>query len=464
MHRYRGGSMRNSRPMRNSFYELGVRTSAVELQGDEPPRELPVYLRSGTMASNEPSSHQSDEGYNGLRSQGIRHSLHWTHESQARPLSLETNTASPAFSPPQSATSPLSMTTADASSPVSQQTCTPTNTMSPNGIHAAHCYMTPDMSKSHTPELPSISPIQFYNGQQMDHALSHYSYGNRQIGSPTAPVSSNGQQTGAAMYQNNVINDSISPSASVRNGSSTQHAVDSDVPSHNLFTNANIPEPHHYMRNDGGAFPIQHPQVSRQHLLYNMNAAYSRYNFEGHSRGLPGHTYMPALQQYGDPLENFESILGPLDYEDPPSYSPTGHYMPPLPVIAQASNVVVDGSQQPHILPSNPMRQHSRARHDVPSMACDDCGEVFTGTYAKGNRTRHYKLKHMLLEQSSCRECGVLFNRADACKNHEWKKHRIPGTKSVKRKKKEKKEKKEKRIYMPPMDDVEDLMDIGDAY
>lgn len=62
-----------------------------------------------------------------------------------------------------------------------------------------------------------------------------------------------------------------------------------------------------------------------------------------------------------------------------------------------------------------------------PPAMCDHCNKVFTGKYGKGNLTRHIRQIHESLMGGAihlCRICMKTYNRADALRKHQWKKHR----------------------------------------
>jgi hypothetical protein len=56
--------------------------------------------------------------------------------------------------------------------------------------------------------------------------------------------------------------------------------------------------------------------------------------------------------------------------------------------------------------------------------------------YGKGNLARHVRDKHSLVKSmigKICRVCNKVYNRADARKKHEWKRHRLDDAKPNKR-------------------------------
>lgn len=69
------------------------------------------------------------------------------------------------------------------------------------------------------------------------------------------------------------------------------------------------------------------------------------------------------------------------------------------------------------------------ARSDSSDM-CGQCGTRFTGKYRKGNLRRHMANSCPNSADDSkkdkrCRECKTSFQRGDAKRKHEWRKHRI---------------------------------------
>lgn len=92
-----------------------------------------------------------------------------------------------------------------------------------------------------------------------------------------------------------------------------------------------------------------------------------------------------------------------------------------------------------------------------PREKCQICTKEFTGRsvilvqlfhpfnyliavsrYGKGNLSRHIREKHDLVQPLTgkvCRVCDQVYNRADAKRKHEWKKHRLPDARPNKRRK-----------------------------
>ncbi|KAH7414271.1 hypothetical protein DE146DRAFT_29044 [Phaeosphaeria sp. MPI-PUGE-AT-0046c] len=73
-----------------------------------------------------------------------------------------------------------------------------------------------------------------------------------------------------------------------------------------------------------------------------------------------------------------------------------------------------------------------------PREKCHICDKEFTGRYGRGNLSRHVREKHDLVQPMTgkvCRVCDQVYNRADAKRKHEWKKHRLPDARPNKRRK-----------------------------
>ena len=71
-----------------------------------------------------------------------------------------------------------------------------------------------------------------------------------------------------------------------------------------------------------------------------------------------------------------------------------------------------------------------------PPSVCHQCGKVFTGKYGTGNCKRHVQQSHgSILDRVThmCKVCMKTYNRADALRKHQWKKHRLEGSRPSKR-------------------------------
>ncbi|KAH6615303.1 hypothetical protein C7974DRAFT_380156 [Boeremia exigua] len=67
---------------------------------------------------------------------------------------------------------------------------------------------------------------------------------------------------------------------------------------------------------------------------------------------------------------------------------------------------------------------------------CQHCGKIFTGKYGSGNCKRHVQQTHASIFDRAihmCKMCMKTYNRADALRKHQWKKHRMADAKPNKR-------------------------------
>ena len=77
----------------------------------------------------------------------------------------------------------------------------------------------------------------------------------------------------------------------------------------------------------------------------------------------------------------------------------------------------------------NPQQQY-------PPAVCQQCGKIFTGKYGPGNCKRHVQQTHgSMLDRAihMCKVCMKMYNRADALRKHQWKKHRLEEARPNKR-------------------------------
>ncbi|KAF2632220.1 hypothetical protein BU25DRAFT_445323 [Macroventuria anomochaeta] len=73
-----------------------------------------------------------------------------------------------------------------------------------------------------------------------------------------------------------------------------------------------------------------------------------------------------------------------------------------------------------------------------PPATCQHCGKSYTGKFAKGNLKRHVQQIHQSFMDRAihlCRICMKTYNRADALRKHQWKKHRQEDARPNKRRK-----------------------------
>ncbi|KAJ4985705.1 hypothetical protein SVAN01_08792 [Stagonosporopsis vannaccii] len=67
---------------------------------------------------------------------------------------------------------------------------------------------------------------------------------------------------------------------------------------------------------------------------------------------------------------------------------------------------------------------------------CQQCGKVFTGKFGPGNCKRHVQQIHASIFDRAihmCKMCMKTYNRADALRKHQWKKHRLEDARPNKR-------------------------------
>ena len=104
-----------------------------------------------------------------------------------------------------------------------------------------------------------------------------------------------------------------------------------------------------------------------------------------------------------------------------------------------------------HTSPTRPRRErqpmafaedrdgHKARPHSLDVLICDICEVSFSGIFKRGNLNRHNRNTHastpnIVPPNRICRRCGLIFQRTDARKKHEWKQHRIIDSKPEKRK------------------------------
>ena len=76
---------------------------------------------------------------------------------------------------------------------------------------------------------------------------------------------------------------------------------------------------------------------------------------------------------------------------------------------------------------------HTSAKSQGDVTTCVHCGAQFSGRYRRGNCSRHVRQQHsgksaQLSSDCICRVCKKRFNRQDARRKHEWKKHQLQDT------------------------------------
>ncbi|KAF1911769.1 hypothetical protein BDU57DRAFT_551821 [Ampelomyces quisqualis] len=144
---------------------------------------------------------------------------------------------------------------------------------------------------------------------------------------------------------------------------------------------------------------------------------------------LSGTIHDTSVFQYLDTVEKNEKHPDTYDHEEP---NTAGE----LDFCATMNLQEEDASQ--HVSDSEYTRPRAVKRY--PKESCKLCGLLFTGRYGKGNLARHIREKHGLVNSmigKVCRVCKTVYNRADAKRKHEWKKHRLQDVKPNKRRKKQ---------------------------
>lgn len=71
-----------------------------------------------------------------------------------------------------------------------------------------------------------------------------------------------------------------------------------------------------------------------------------------------------------------------------------------------------------------------------PPAVCQQCGKIFTGKFGPGNCKRHVQQIHASIFDKAihmCKVCFKTYNRADALRKHQWKKHRLEDARPNKR-------------------------------
>ncbi|KAF2820445.1 hypothetical protein CC86DRAFT_412313 [Ophiobolus disseminans] len=115
---------------------------------------------------------------------------------------------------------------------------------------------------------------------------------------------------------------------------------------------------------------------------------------------------------------------------DQSAYNPYEHS--PSPSVADSTRPCTVSSEA--IGSTRSRARYARRQSQGNITRCDHCGAQFTGRYGQGNCSRHVRQQHsqksaQLASACVCRACQKPFARQDARRKHEWKKHRLPGTK-----------------------------------
>ena len=156
------------------------------------------------------------------------------------------------------------------------------------------------------------------------------------------------------------------------------------------------------------------------------------------------------------PNNDHQSSLGGFGYESPsmhvsspsPLQGRSHQVMPQQNMKTPVASVCAGGTSQNGVEPtliapvmhglvaavvdlgyvSSPTRTSAQLSLAPSAIQCLYCEQTFTGVWNIGNRERHVRLKHRSPEEGNqdltCQLCGRNYQRKDAKKKHEWKKHR----------------------------------------
>lgn len=180
-----------------------------------------------------------------------------------------------------------------------------------------------------------------------------------------------------------------------------------------------------------------HSTSSTSSMHYSMGTGYSPYPV----RNLPrpqsprGHLLTPVSllnSSACSPVQPDADAMSPNSSSyDQPLYS--------LGRIYNAAGSVIAWNADDLVLPSLPAPNtalETGLPQVYPTVLCEHCGIEFKGKYGNGNLKRHLRERHSLLgtmKSKACRCCGQTYNRSDARRRHEWKKHRLSDARPNKR-------------------------------
>ncbi|KAJ8116230.1 hypothetical protein OPT61_g2305 [Boeremia exigua] len=106
------------------------------------------------------------------------------------------------------------------------------------------------------------------------------------------------------------------------------------------------------------------------------------------------------------------------------------------PMFPQSSSTFPDVPPAYTPIVPDPQPPTPNTQHRYPPEICQHCGKVFTGKYGPGNCKRHVQHTHTSAFDRAihiCRVCMKTYNRADALRKHQWKKHRLEDARPNKR-------------------------------
>ncbi|KAF2034871.1 hypothetical protein EK21DRAFT_84991 [Setomelanomma holmii] len=164
------------------------------------------------------------------------------------------------------------------------------------------------------------------------------------------------------------------------------------------------------------------------HPGYEHQASSTRASTDGSSVWTCAGTTDPAATDTSfnpNPLDDSVVTLRPPDDETSSAFVVVNHQdgnMQPLETISQMS---AEGFLliPPQTSPTLSAISLTPSHVDQP-LACQDCGNEFSGEYRRGNLQRHMRLKHSLQERlCPCEVCGKVFQRQDARLKHYRNRH-----------------------------------------
>ncbi len=130
-------------------------------------------------------------------------------------------------------------------------------------------------------------------------------------------------------------------------------------------------------------------------------------------------------------------------YQSPPSQTPSCFEKQSQMVkdqllfeFPQSSHTSVDAPPAYSTVNLDPPLPTTNTQRRYPPAICQQCGKVFTGKFGPGNRKRHVQHTHASIFERAihaCKVCMKTYNRADALRKHQWKKHRMEEVRPIKR-------------------------------
>ncbi|EAT85371.1 hypothetical protein SNOG_06720 [Parastagonospora nodorum SN15] len=154
--------------------------------------------------------------------------------------------------------------------------------------------------------------------------------------------------------------------------------------------------------------------------------------------------YKTDTQEIDPPAYSFRDFLQPFNLTDTCAVPQSSDHSEKSTVPEQDYSYLGDSLQQDthgfHIYTNDEVRNRELPSTSRSAKRCNICGKEFTGhlsRYGKGNLARHVREKHLVQSVIGkvCRICKNVYNRADATRKHEWKKHRLQDARPNKRRK-----------------------------